>query len=172
MTNNKDKEIKLRQHLIEALEVKMMSNRSFSVRLADSLVSNFGTAKFFYVAFFITVVWIIFNLGWFPGIKSFDPYPFILLTMVASVGAIFMTVIILVSQNRQAHINTLRSELLLQMMLISERELTKALHLLASQLHGQKNKKLDKELREMLKETDVSEIEQILEKQLTTTGVK
>ena len=37
---------------------------------------------------------------------------------------------------------------------------------------GQKNKKLDKELREMLKETDVSEIEQILEKQLTTTGVK
>ena len=170
---DKKKSPGLQKHLIEALELKAMANRSFSVRSADSLVANFGTAKFFHISLLITIVWIIINLGWFSIIKPFDPFPFILLTMVASVGAIFMTIIILVSQNRQAHINTLRSELLLQMILISERELTKALHLLANQIHSSKvNKKMDRELREMLKETNVSEIEKILENQLSNGDVK
>lgn len=169
----KNKNVGIHKHLIEALELKAIANRSFSVRLADSLVANFGTAKFFHISLLVTIAWIIVNLGLFGIIKPFDPYPFILLTMVASVGAIFMTIIILVSQNRQAHINTLRSELLLQMILISERELTKALHLLASQIHsGHVNKKMDRELREMLKETNVTEIEKILENQLSNGAAK
>ncbi|OGM25443.1 hypothetical protein A2715_05340 [Candidatus Woesebacteria bacterium RIFCSPHIGHO2_01_FULL_39_32] len=59
------------------------------------------------------------------------------------------------------------------MILISEKELTKALHLLASQIHsGRVNKKMDRELREMLKETNVSEIEKILENQLSNGDTK
>ena len=166
MKNGKKNEAAGR-HIIETLERKMLSKRTLPVRVADGLVNYFGTARFFFISISVTIVWIIINVGWVLGITPFDPFPFILLTMIASVGAIFMTIVILISQNRQAYINTLRSELLLQMILISERELTKALRLLARQAGAsRRTKALDRELAEMLKDTDVSGIERTLDKQL------
>ncbi|OGG30491.1 hypothetical protein A2973_04715 [Candidatus Gottesmanbacteria bacterium RIFCSPLOWO2_01_FULL_49_10] len=152
---------------IQALELKFLAKRPWAVRLADLLVTHFGTARFFFLSLGVTLIWVILNIGWISGFVSFDPYPFILLTMVASVGAIFMTVVILISQNRQAAINTLRNELLLQLILITERELTRALRLLAKRGKGRP----DPELTQMLKETNVSAIERILTKQLTNNGV-
>ena len=166
MKNGKKNEAAGR-HIIETLERKILSKRTLPVRVADGLVNYFGTARFFFISISVSIIWIIINVGWIPGITSFDPFPFILLTMIASVGAIFMTIVILISQNRQAYINTLRSELLLQMILISERELTKALRLLARQAGAsRRTKALDRELAEMLKDTDVSGIERTLDKQL------
>ena len=155
------------RHIIETLEHKILSKRTLPVRAADGLVNYFGTARFFFITLTVSIVWIIINVRLVPGVVPFDPFPFILLTMIASVGAIFMTIVILISQNRQAYINTLRSELLLQMILISERELTKALRLLARQAGASKRTKaLDRELAEMLKDTAVSHIEHTLAKQL------
>lgn len=155
------------RYIIETLERKILSKRTLPVRMADELVSFFGTARFFFISLAVSIVWILINLGLVKEITPFDPFPFILLTMIASVGAIFMTIVILISQNRQAYINTLRSELLLQMILISERELTKALRLLARQAGAsRRTKALDRELAEMLKDTDVSGIEHALAKQL------
>ncbi len=159
------------KQLIQAFEAKALAGRPFSTVIADHLVTVIGTAKFFYISLLVTILWLIINSGYINGIIPFDPFPFILLTMVASVGAIFMTIIILVSQNRQANINTLRSEILLQMILISEKELTKALNLLADQMKSPgTNMKIDKELKEMLKDTNVEEIEKILEQQLGGIG--
>jgi len=151
---------------IQALELKFLAKRPRAVRLADLLVTHFGTARFFFLSLGVTLIWVALNLGWISGFVPFDPYPFILLTMVASVGAIFMTVVILISQNRQATINTLRNELLLQIILITERELTQALRLLAKRGKGRP----DRELTQMLKETNVSAIERILTKQLRNNG--
>lgn len=153
------------RYLIRALESKALSQRTMSERMADALVARFGTSGFFFGCLIVTVIWIIINLGLIPGITPFDPYPFILLTMVASVGAIFMTIIILVSQNRHASIDTIRSELLLQMIVIAERELTKTLRLIAASQAGRR-KRSDKELADMLRDTDVSAIERELTKQL------
>lgn len=153
------------RHLIRALESKALSQRTMPERMADALVVRFGTSGFFFACLIVTAVWMVVNLGLIPGITPFDPYPFILLTMVASVGAIFMTVIILVSQNRHASIDTIRSELLLQMIVIAERELTKTLHLIAAS-RGSRRKTSDKELADMLRDTDVSAIERELTKQL------
>ena len=152
---------------IQALELKFLAKRPWAVRLADLLVIHFGTARFFFLSLGVTFVWLALNLGWISGIIPFDPYPFILLTMVASVGAIFMTVVILISQNRQAAINTLRNELLLQLILITERELTRALRLLAKRGRGRP----DRELTQMMKETNVLAIERTLTKQLRNNGV-
>lgn len=146
---------------IRALEIRFMENRSFVVKMADYLVGVFGTARFFFISLVVTVLWVVLNLEILPNIKPFDQYPFILLTMVASVGAIFMTIVILISQNRQASINTLRNELLLQMTVISEREITKILRLLADRKSFQ-----DRELRQMIRETNVTAIERILQEQL------
>ncbi len=150
--------------LIRTLEAQTLSKRTISIKIADILTSRFGTARFFIILLIVTIIWILFNVGVIPGVPIYDPYPFILLTMIASVGAIFLTVIVLISQNRQSYINTLRNELLLQMILISERELTKALQILNKRLNKGVNR--DKELKEMLNQTNVSLIQKIIEKQL------
>lgn len=155
--------------LIRTLEAQTLSKRSISIRMADILTSRFGTARFFIILLIVTFIWILINISMIPGIPVFDPYPFILLTMIASVGAIFLTVIVLISQNRQSYINTLRNELLLQMILISERELTKALQILNNGLNKGKNR--DKELKEMLSQTNVSLIQQIIERQINGNNI-
>lgn len=156
------------RRIFRTIELKALQKRPLLFRVADRLTAYFGTPRFFLLLLAVTVVWIAVNLGWIAGFVPFDPYPFILLTMAASVGAIFMTVVILMSQNRQASINTLRSELLLQMILISERELTKALKLLARS-RGKALK--DRELNEMLKETNFTAIETQLERELQNNHV-
>jgi uncharacterized membrane protein len=50
------------------------------------------------------------NLGVFEIIPVFDPYPFGMLTMIVSLEAIVLTVIVLMSQNRAAHRDTIRAE--------------------------------------------------------------
>ncbi|MBI4064757.1 DUF1003 domain-containing protein, partial [Candidatus Gottesmanbacteria bacterium] len=156
------------RQIIRSLEAKALKKRSFSVRIADSLTSQFGSLAFFTANILFFSIWLGINLGYLqPAIDIFDPYPFILLTMIVSLEAIFLTIIVLMSQNRQSFISSLREELDLQVNLITERELTKALHLL-SDIHthlGVKGKE-DPELTSMLKDIDTSYIERRLEDQL------
>jgi len=64
---------------------------------------------------------LIFNTVWFfgwilinsfnLGIRQFDPYPFGLLTMLVSLEAIFLSIFVLISQNRQAEKDRVRSNI-------------------------------------------------------------
>lgn len=153
---------KTTRQIIRSFEAKAMKKRPWAVRIADRLTSSFGSMSFLFgnVAFFAG--WVVINQGYFrPAIEPFDPFPYILLTMVVSLEAIMLTVIVLMSQNRQGYISSVRDELILQTNLIAERELTKALQLLA----GVKGAH-DSELEAMLKTTDISYIERKLEEQL------
>ena len=46
--------------------------------------------------------WILVNTVGTPGLPRFDPYPFQLLTTIVSTEAIFITIGVLISQNRMA----------------------------------------------------------------------
>lgn len=156
------------RQIIRSFEAKALKKRSFSVRIADSLTSQFGSLSFIIANILFFACWIGINLGYMrPVIDIFDPYPFILLTMLVSLEAIGLTIIVLMSQNRQSFISSLRDELQLQVNLITERELTKALHLLADlHTHLDVKGKDDPELASMLKDIDTSYIERRLEDQL------
>jgi uncharacterized membrane protein len=80
--------------------------------------------------------------------------------------------VVLMSQNREKQINTLRDELQLQVELITEKEITKTLFLLKKILEKHDIKYSDKELEEMLKEVDTSYIERKLEQQLQQKSVQ
>lgn len=60
-------------------------------------------------------VWIGVNLlsklGALPAALAFDPFPFGLLTMVVSLEAIFLSIFVMVSQNRQSEKDRLRTDL-------------------------------------------------------------
>jgi len=78
-----------------------------------------GNAVFF-------AVWIFLNSGFF-GLKAFDPYPYGLLTTIVSLEAIFLSLFVLLSQNRMQALADRQSELDLQVNLLTEHELTQVL---------------------------------------------
>jgi uncharacterized membrane protein len=86
-------------------------NLSFGDRLADWLTSRIGTMGFIYANAIWFGIWIVINLGWLFGAVPFDPFPFGLLTMIVSLEAIFLSLFVLISQNRSDAKDRLRSEL-------------------------------------------------------------
>ena len=110
--------------------------------------------------------WFLWNAGLF-GLPAFDPYPFGLLTMIVSLEAIFLSIFVLMGQEREAQIAELREEVTLQVTLRIEEEVTKGLHLLAG-LYSRLGHRLadDPELREMLQPLDAKVIEREMMEQI------
>ena len=78
----------------------------------------------------VITAWVVVNLGWVHGVHRFDPAPFELLVTIVGIEAIFLAMFILNSQNRSRVIAERRAELHLQIGLLTEHELTRAVHLL------------------------------------------
>jgi CRP/FNR family transcriptional regulator, cyclic AMP receptor protein len=79
-------------------------------RFADWLAQVGGTLPFLLVHFVWFVSWVLINLRVVPIATPFDPFPFGLLTMVVSLEAIFLSCVVLISQNRQAARDRIRSD--------------------------------------------------------------
>ena len=93
-------------------------------RIADAITGFTGSMKFVYLHVAIFGLWIIVNLGWLPPVPPFDE-TFVVLAMVASVEAIFLSTFVLISQNRMAALADKRAELDLQVSLLAEHEVTR-----------------------------------------------
>jgi len=159
------------RRIIRSFEAKALRKRPFIIRIADNLTGFFGSIYFLISNFIFFVIWIVINLGLIPSMPVFDPFPFIFLTMTVSLEAIVLTVIVLVSQNRQNYIATMRDELQLQVNLLAEKEITKTLKLLiALHEHHKIEPVEDPELKSMLKDIDTSYIERKLEEQIKATS--
>ena len=79
-------------------------------RVADWIAWFSGSMLFVFVNGIWFLTWIVLNT--LPvGIRPFDPYPFSFLTMVVSLEAIFLSCFVLVSQNRQAEKDRVRSDI-------------------------------------------------------------
>jgi uncharacterized membrane protein len=75
-------------------------------------------------------LWIGVNLGLTAsGASAFDPAPFNGLQSVAGVGALFMTVFILVTQRREDELSELREQLTLELAMLSEHKTAKLIEL-------------------------------------------
>ncbi len=79
-------------------------------RVADWAAWFSGSVPFLalHIAWFVIWIWI--NTTGMPGVVKFDPYPFGLLTMIVSLEAIFLSCLVLISQNRQASKDRVRSD--------------------------------------------------------------
>ena len=87
--------------------------------------------------------------------------------MVVSLEAIFLSIFVLMSQNREAGVAELREELMLQVNLRMEQEVTKTLQLVAG-LYARMGHQMSEEaeLLEMLQPLDADEIERQLSEQI------
>src|ERR1043166_479656 len=98
-------------------------------RIADAITNFTGSMGFVYIHAAMFIVWIGWNLRWIPGLPIFDP-TFVILAMVASVEAIFLSTFVLISQNRIQAEAEKRAELDLQISLLAEHEVTQLMTLL------------------------------------------
>ncbi|HEX8391938.1 MAG TPA: DUF1003 domain-containing protein [Longimicrobium sp.] len=105
-----------------------------SERIADGVTRFAGSMTFVYLHLAIFGTWILWNTGWIPGLPRFDP-SYVVLAMVASVEAIFISTFVLISQNRMAELADKRADLDLQVSLLAEHEITRTLALVAAMAH-------------------------------------
>ena len=103
--------------------------RSFAERIADTVTGFAGSMYSVAFHFLLYGGWLLYNSGLFP-VERFDPYPFVMLAMTASVEAIFLTTFVLISQNRNALIQERREDLGLHISLLTEHEITRLAQLM------------------------------------------
>jgi uncharacterized membrane protein len=106
-----------------------LRQRTFQDRVADLITRFTGTLYFVYVHVAALLAWIAINLGLTP-LPKFDP-TFVLLAMVASVEAIFLTSFVLMTQSRMQADADRRADLDLQVDLLAEHELSRVAKLVA-----------------------------------------
>lgn len=153
--------------IIQSFEAKELRKRPFIIKIADRLSSFFGS--FWFLGFNVTLFtfWIVANAGLIPNIPIFDPFPYFFLTTGVSLEAIFLTIVVLISQQRQNQVATIREELDMQVNRIAEKEITKALYILNKIAEKEKiDLNDDLELKEMLRGIEFSYIEKKLQEQL------
>lgn len=144
----------------EIASLQLHHRRTLAERFADWCTEFFGTAHFLLLHVLIFGVWIVVNAGVIPGVPRLDPYPFNFLTTTVSLEAIFLSIVVLMSQNREERIANIRDEIDLQINVQSEREITKMLEMLATiekRLHVAP--KVDPELLAMLRKIDIDQLE-------------
>lgn len=115
---------------IAKLEESFNSSRSWHERVIDAIGDFSGSLSFVILHALVYGSWIGANLGWIPGVPRFDPYPFMLLSVVVSVEAIFLSTFVLIKQNRMSQRADQRAHLDLQINLLAEREMTIMLQML------------------------------------------
>jgi uncharacterized membrane protein len=93
-------------------------------RAAQAISDFAGTMTFVYLHLAFFASWIAINIGWLPILPKFDE-SLVVLAMIASVEAIFISTFVLISQNRMAAQAEKRAELDLQISLLAEHEITK-----------------------------------------------
>ncbi|HEX3652090.1 MAG TPA: DUF1003 domain-containing protein [Rhizomicrobium sp.] len=100
-------------------------------RVACVITDFTGSMLFVYLHVAIFGAWIVLNLRWVPGIPAWDP-SFVILAMIASVEAIFLSTFVLITQNRMAAAAERRAELDLQINLLAEHEVTKLIRMVSA----------------------------------------
>lgn len=114
-------------HALAQIRERHFEKRDLSGRVADRITSFAGSMGCVYFHLLLFGSWLLVNSGAVPLFAPFDPYPFVMLAMFASVEAIFLSTFVLISQNRQAVLAEKRNDLDLQINLLAEHEITRIL---------------------------------------------
>jgi uncharacterized membrane protein len=106
-------------------------SRSREQRVADAIGRFAGSMRFVYIHLVVVGLWVAINLKWLPIMSAFDP-TFVVLAMVASVEALFLSTFVLITQNRMAELADKRADLDLQVSLLAEHEVTRLITLVTA----------------------------------------
>jgi uncharacterized membrane protein len=152
---------------IMKLERDAIHSRSHAEHIADKITTFAGSTPFLLLHVVWFCAWVIVNVGLIPGIHPFDPFPFSFLTLVVSLEAIFLTLLVLMSQNRMIKEADKRTHLDLQLNMLAEQEATVLLKLVQRiGKHLGVELETDQTAQELAEETDVHRLAKSLDEKL------
>lgn len=154
--------------LIAKHEQEFLAKRTAPERLGDHVASFVGSLRF--VFFHVTVfsLWIGWNVT--PGKAHFDPWPFALLDTIVAIEALLLASFILMRQGRISRRADERDHLVLQVLLLTEKELTAVLNInraIAIEL-GLKSTANTPEIKELSQHTSIDDVARTIQEQLTS----
>ena len=112
----------LRRRVARNINEELEIQTSPMDRVADLIAAFSGSILFLVLNAAWFIGWILWNVA--PALPHFDPYPFGFLTMVVSLEAIFLSIFVLISQNRQAAKDHLRADAEYEVNLKAELEIS------------------------------------------------
>lgn len=121
------------QHIetIAALHARGESDVSVHQRLIERVTAFLGRPLFLSITIAVIAVWIFLNVPTnYPNLTPFDPPPFPFLAWLVSTGGLLLTIVVLITQNRQARLAERRAQLDLQFNLLSEQKIAKVIALM------------------------------------------
>ena len=89
-------------------------------RIADAVPAFTGSLPSVLLHALFFASWVVINLSVFRLLKAFDPYPFEFMSVIVSLEAIFLTLFVLTSQNRQRARDRIRSDIEFQSSISTE----------------------------------------------------
>src|ERR1700687_5263339 len=153
-------------HNIQAmvqLEQDALDKRTPVDRVIAAVTRVAGSTTFIVVHAVWFTIWIALNTTRY----AFDAYPFSLLNLVVALEAVFLTSVVLMTQNQMARLTDRRAQLDLQVNLLAEQELTAMLHMLHGLCAhaGVKVTIRDERVQQLLTETDIHKIAVALDRE-------
>ncbi len=117
------------EHVL-SIEERIAGNRNWAESLAAAVGSFVGTLTFVGVHILLISLWVAANTRMLPPGDRFDPYPFNLLSTIASIEAVVLSAFVLMKQNRMSCIADRRDHLDLQVNLLAEQEASLTIQML------------------------------------------
>ena len=155
---------------IVRLQKRTENNRSGAERLADIVARVAGSTPFIILHVVWFGAWVVLNLGVVSAIPPWDPFPYSFLTLVVSLEAIFLSLLVLMAQNRMTKDADKRALLDLQINMLAEQESTATLKMLEQICQHLGIPNTDEKERDLATATDVSELAKSLDDKLTAAS--
>ena len=149
-------------------EHEFLSRRSPAERLGDLTAAIVGNLGFVAAHIFFFLFWILANTLQMPPLPHFDPVPFSLLGTIVAMEAILLASLILMRQARLARRADEREHLMLQILLLTEKEVTAVISMnqqIATKvgLHMENSQ----EIEQLGRNTSIDEVAQDIQRSLS-----
>jgi len=155
-------------------EHEFLARRSPAERLGDLSAAVVGNLGFVVAHIVLFVSWILVNTLHLARIPHFDPMPFSLLGTVVAMEAILLASLILMRQSRLARRADEREHLVLQILLLTEKEVTAVISM--NQQIAKKVGLLDMEnsqaIEQLSQDTSIDEVAQVIQRSLSSEEIK
>ena len=151
---------------IRRLEQASVAKQSRVERIAQSVTQVAGGAPFITMHLGWFVIWITLNMGLVTSVQPWDPFPFSFLSLIVSLEAIFLSLLVLMAQNRLTRDADKRALLDLHINMLAEQESTASLKMLEKICKHLKIDYVAEEAQQLAKNTDVAQIAEKLEEKI------
>jgi uncharacterized membrane protein len=160
----------LQEHidLIAKHEQEFLAQRTHSEKLGDRMASFIGSLAYVGLHVVLFAVWIAWNTLPIQSLPHFDPPPYPLLDVILAFEAILVASFILMRQSRMSRRAEERDHLMLQVLMLTEREITANLSMQRqiADTMGLHKIAADQEITQLSQQTSIDEVAQIIKEAL------